>query len=137
MELMARTAAQPSATQSTMTGLERGEIHFFPAAPFWLPADDDLQFLQGQRLVGHSHKAISCDPKSGRISGHGGRQKERLVYLLTKFAAAVDDWLATAFPSYGAHSRPDRVNFRPDEEATRRLRLTARNDLLHLDAFPK
>ena len=28
------------------------------------------------------------------------------------------------------------VSFRPVEEATRRLRLTARNDLLHVDAFP-
>src|SRR5271165_5909162 len=30
----------------------------------------------------------------------------------------------------------DRVSFRPEEEATRKLRLTARNDLLHVDAFP-
>src|SRR5262249_11766099 len=30
----------------------------------------------------------------------------------------------------------DRVSFRPEEEATRKLRLSARNDLLHVDAFP-
>src|SRR5260370_38911245 len=30
----------------------------------------------------------------------------------------------------------DRVSYRPLEEATRKVRLRARNDLLHVDAFP-
>ena len=38
--------------------------------------------------------------------------------------------------SYAATWKPDRGSYRPEEEATRRLRLTARNDLIHVDAFP-
>src|SRR5262249_5082268 len=39
-------------------------------------------------------------------------------------------------PGYARAWHRDRVSFRPEEEATRKLRLTARNDLLHVDAFP-
>src|SRR5262249_37342161 len=45
-------------------------------------------------------------------------------------------WLAANLPRYAAHWQLDRVSLRPEEEATRKPRLTARNDLLHLDAFP-
>jgi hypothetical protein len=39
-------------------------------------------------------------------------------------------------PRYARNWELDRVSFRPEEEATRRLRISARNDLLHVDAFP-
>ena len=39
-------------------------------------------------------------------------------------------------PRYSRHWELDRVSYRGLEEATRQLRLTARNDLLHIDAFP-
>jgi hypothetical protein len=39
-------------------------------------------------------------------------------------------------PQYAARWQPDRASLRPQEEATRQLRVTARNDLLHFDAFP-
>ena len=45
-------------------------------------------------------------------------------------------WLAERLPRYAAGWQPDRASLRPEEEATRKLRLTARNDLLHFDAFP-
>jgi hypothetical protein len=48
----------------------------------------------------------------------------------------VTAWLAGALPTYARAWRPDKVSFRPEEEATRRLRLKARNDLLHIDSFP-
>jgi hypothetical protein len=44
--------------------------------------------------------------------------------------------LASTLPRYASAWKLDRVSFRPEEEATRRLRLKARNDLLHVDAFP-
>jgi hypothetical protein len=39
-------------------------------------------------------------------------------------------------PRYAFSWQPDRASLRPEEEAIRKLRLTARNDLLHFDAFP-
>lgn len=136
MEGTAPAVAQPCSPESIIQDLERGEVLFFPTAPFQLPGAEDLQFLRTQQLVGLSHKAISFDPGNGQVSGHGGPHEQRLVALLATFGQMVTRWLAEAFPSYATQARPDRVSFRPDEEATRRLRLTARNDLLHIDAFP-
>ena len=45
-------------------------------------------------------------------------------------------WARQSFPTYAAGLNRDRVTLRTAEEATRALRLTARNDLLHIDNFP-
>jgi hypothetical protein len=45
-------------------------------------------------------------------------------------------WLAELVPQYARAWSLDQVTFRPEEEAKRKLRRTARNDLLHVDAFP-
>lgn len=116
--------------------LERGEILCYPKSPFPPPTGDDLQFLLSQKLTGIAHKAISLDPTTGSLSGFSGQDQDRLVDILRRFSRGVTDWLRLAFPSYAVHARPDRISFRPEEEATRRLRHTARNDLLHFDAFP-
>jgi hypothetical protein len=44
--------------------------------------------------------------------------------------------VSAVLPGYPRAWRLDRVSYRPEEEATRVLRLKARNDLLHVDAFP-
>jgi hypothetical protein len=119
--------------------LERGELVHFPTAPFLLPSDDDLRFLLEQRVTGFGHKELSFDPATGRVSGVARANAEhrgRLASLLAQFSDGVTAWMQQAFPLYHAHGVRDRVAFRPEEEATRRLRQTARNDLLHLDAFP-
>ncbi len=54
---------------------------------------------------------------------------------MEEFSAQATSWLTTILPRYAANWALDRATFRPDEEATRRLRPTARNDLLHMDAF--
>jgi hypothetical protein len=118
--------------------LERGEVVHLPACPFALPAGDDLQFLFGQTL-GLRHKNISYDPATGHAAGfrrHCDQQAQRLDNILANFADAAASWLARALPRYAAGWQRDRASFRPEEEATRRLRLHARNDLLHIDAFP-
>jgi hypothetical protein len=119
--------------------LERGEVVEFPVCPFPLPQGDDHQFLLEQRLGSRAHKNISYDPQTGKTSGYaagGAGQAERLRRLLATFADDATRWLAGALPRYARKWQRDRVSFRPEEEATRRLRLTARNDLLHVDAFP-
>jgi hypothetical protein len=119
--------------------LERGGVVDYPICPFPLPKGDDMAFLLGQRLAGRAHKNISYDPRRDTASGflrQSAEQAERLRHLLAAFARGVTAWLAAALPRYAAFWRPDLVSYRPVEEATRKLRLKARNDLLHVDAFP-
>jgi hypothetical protein len=123
----------------TPEALERGELVFFPQAPFPLPAGDDLAFLLAQRAAALGHKHISCNPQTGALTGlarQGAQQPERLRRLLIEFSRGVAAWLEQALPAYRGGVEPDRASFRPEEEATRRLRPNARNDLLHVDAFP-
>jgi hypothetical protein len=119
--------------------LERGEVVYLPVCPFSLPRDDDLHFLMGQSVGGYRHKNVSYDPIAGRVAGFRRRDEQQSRRLREVFAAFADNaarWLATAVPRYADSWRRDRVSFRPLEEATRRSRLHARNDLLHIDAFP-
>jgi hypothetical protein len=125
--------------QSLAQRLERGEVIYFPSCPFSLPKEDDLRFLLGQRLASRAHKNISYDPRTGRTGGflhQDGAQAQRLQSLLGAFSHAATEWAARALPDYAKGWRLDQVSFRPEEEATRKLRQKARNDLLHLDAFP-
>jgi 3-deoxy-D-manno-oct-2-ulosonic acid (Kdo) hydroxylase len=56
--------------------------------------------------------------------------------MLARFSQDVTAWLAVILPLYSTAWKLDRVSYRPEQEATRRLRSTFRNDLLHVDAFP-
>ncbi len=119
--------------------LERGEVIYYPVCPFPVAAGDDERFLCAQRLASRAHKNISYDPHTGKASGfrwQSAEQAERLRRLLASFSSQVTSWLSATLPRYARGWQLDRVSYRPEEEATRRLRLTARNDLLHVDAFP-
>jgi hypothetical protein len=119
--------------------LERGEVIHFPVCPFPLPQGDEHQFLLEQRLASRAHKNISYDPVTNKTAGfhyQSPAQAERLRQVLASFAQSATDWLARTLPRYARSWRHDRVSFRPEEEATRKLRLKARNDLVHVDAFP-
>jgi hypothetical protein len=119
--------------------LERGEVVHFPVCPFPLPGGEDRAFLLEQRLASRAHKNISYDPSTGKAAGflhRSPQQAERLRSLLASFAEAATQWLGQTLPGYARSWQRDRVSFRPEEEATRKLRLKARNDLLHVDAFP-
>jgi hypothetical protein len=119
--------------------LERGELVFYPKCPFPLPTGDDLAFLLAQRRARFSHKDISYCPRTGNVAGFvkcDCAQSDRLARLFADFSSHVSDWLGREFPGYRDALTPDRATFRSEEEATRRLRYLARNDLLHLDAFP-
>jgi hypothetical protein len=119
--------------------LERGEVLFYPTAPFALPQGDDLEFLLQQELGNLAHKNISYNPANGKVNGfvyRGAAQIEQLRAIFARFSTAATEWLAGLVPQYSHGWQLDRASFRPQEEATRRLRPTARNDLLHIDAFP-
>lgn len=119
--------------------LERGEVVYFPVCPFPLPEEDDHRFLLEQRLGSRAHKNISFTPRTGKAAGFlrvDAVQAERLRGLLATFSTEASLWLGDVLPRYSRGWRLDQVTFRPEEEATRCLRLTSRNDLLHVDAFP-
>jgi hypothetical protein len=104
-----------------------------------MPQEDSVGFLREQQLASRAHKNIGYDPHTGKTSGflrHSPEHAERLCDLLAGFSEAVTGWLSKTLPRYAAGWQLDRVSFRPVEESTRKLRLTARNDLLHVDAFP-
>ncbi len=128
-----------TAAASLEERLERGEIVLFEPCPFALPSGDNLAFLMQQRLKGASHKNISYNPENGACSGfvqQSPAQVERLLHQLGDYSERATEWLASLLPRYAAEWQPDRASLRPEEEATRKLRVTARNDLLHFDAFP-
>jgi hypothetical protein len=130
---------EPSSTTSFEERLERGEVLYYPTAPFLLPQGADLEFLLAQELGTLAHKNISFDPNTERVGGfvrRGAAQTERLRQLFLKFSRDVTAWLGQTLPHYRDGWQLDRASFRPQEEATRRLRHTARNDLIHVDAFP-
>src|SRR5262249_25686496 len=74
-----------------------------------------------------------------RVSGVARAEADRvgrLRQVLEGFSAEVTGWLERVAPEYAGGCRKDRVSYRPLEEAGRKARVTARNDLLHVDAFP-
>lgn len=132
-----RASAAPSPALEER--LERGEVIYYPVCPFALPEADDRTFLLEQQLSSRAHKNISYDPSTGKAGGFRYQalaQAERLRELLASFSRGVSAWAAATLPRYARSWQLDRVSFRPEEEATRVLRQKARNDLLHLDAFP-
>jgi hypothetical protein len=130
---------QNGSAPSLEVRLERGEVIHYPVCPFPVPEGDDRQFLLEQRLASKAHKNISYDPRVDKAAGfqrQSDEQAERLRCVLAGFADQATAWLARTLPRYASTWERDRVSFRPVEEATRQLRLKARNDLLHVDAFP-
>ncbi len=119
--------------------LERGEVATFLPCPFSLPVGDDLAFLLQQKLSSSAHKNICYDPARHATSGFRGgspEQADRLNRLLGEFSQRVASWLEGLLPRYAQNWQTDRATLRTEEEATRKLRTSARNDLLHFDAFP-
>jgi hypothetical protein len=134
------TGSEAEATSNPLAErLERGEVLFYPTAPFSLPQGDDLDFLFRQELGNLAHKNISYNPAFGKVNGFvrtSAAQVEQLRRIFARFSEAATEWLASILPQYSQGWQLDRGSFRPQEEATRRLRPTARNDLIHVDAFP-
>src|SRR5262249_22063207 len=138
-QILPGSAASVVASVTAEERLERGEILFYSVAPFPLPVGDDQSFLLRQQVAGLGRKNITYNPHTGETSGFARidlGQAERLGELLANFSRSVTSWLKEAFARYQGGLEPDRATFRPEEEAIRRLRLNARNDLLHVDAFP-
>jgi hypothetical protein len=117
--------------------LENNELVVIPECPFSLPDRESLDFMVGLSVAGR-HKDISFDPVKEQLVGfksHRAEAETRLRELLTSFSNSVDSWIKAVLPDYAPGLIKDRVTLRTSEEATRALRITARNDLLHIDNF--
>jgi hypothetical protein len=94
--------------------------------------------LLGDVRLAHGHKNVAYDPATDRLSRLGGDGREALLVKsgLRAYAAGIAPLVAALVPTYAAHWKVGRTSSRPLEESQRRLPRRARNDLLHVDAFP-
>jgi hypothetical protein len=119
--------------------IEHGNVLLFPSSSFSLsPAD--CQFLLQQRQSSAAyHKNIAYRPLAGRLTGYEAAEPAdaaRLRGILKQFSADANRFVNETLAPYAGAIRLDFSSFRPLEEHGRDLRLRARNDLLHTDAFP-
>jgi hypothetical protein len=118
--------------------LEKGNILVFPSIPFSFP-QDEIEFLLEQRQgSSKGRKNIAYKPEIDRLSNHDGdsESQRRLKEILQKYSERVTRFLTELLEPYTKEWKLDYASFRPFQEKGRSLRLRARNDLLHVDAFP-
>jgi hypothetical protein len=118
--------------------LEEGGILFFAATPFALPQEDQAFLLNVQQASAAYHKNISYRLKQDRVKGfaRGSTDAERLRSILRAYAERAIRFAADLLAPYARRWQIDFTSFRPVEEQGRQLSLRARNDLIHVDAFP-
>jgi len=119
--------------------LEEGHILLIEPAPFALPDAAERSALAGVRQASSGyHKNISYRPGEDRVKGIAGSGPDTpLVHrALRQYSSNAIRLLTELFPFYAAEWKLDFASFRPIEERGRQLSLRARNDLLHIDAFP-
>ena len=119
--------------------LEKGNILFFPKAPFPFP-QEEIDFLLEQRQ-GRSpgRKNIAYKPHLDRVTNHASKDPkhaERMREVLLDYSQRVAGFLSGLLAAYASKWKLDYTSFRPFRERERKLRLRARDDLLHCDAFP-
>jgi hypothetical protein len=118
--------------------LEAGHILLFTETPFRLKRDDRQFLLNVRQSNANYHKNISYRPCENRIRGvnRHGTDVERLRNIMRAYSQNVSAFISTFLAPYAGGLRLDFASFRPIEEQGRKMSIKARNDLLHVDAFP-
>jgi len=120
--------------------LEEGNIPFFAQTPFELPAEDRDFLLRQRQRGGFFHKNIAYRPLQDRLTGfatsNGGSDEAQMRAIMRRYSERATRFLTDLLPQYARSWRLDYASFRSCEEQGRQMRLRARNDLLHIDAFP-
>lgn len=115
--------------------LENGNILFFPEIPFDF-AMSDQEFLLSQKQTSSTrHKNIAYKPNQDKISNAESKQQE-ILQIMRNYSSSVEKFLSKLLIPYAQKWKLDYASFRPFQEENRKLRVRARNDLLHTDAFP-
>lgn len=119
--------------------LEDGNILFFAATPFEFPKEE-IEFLLKQRQGGsRTRKNIAYKPQIDKITNHDSKDQAaaaKLKEILSGYSKKVTEFLSVLLEPYSQDWKHDYASFRPFQEKGRKLRLRARNDLLHVDSFP-
>lgn len=119
--------------------LENGNILFFQTPPFPFP-QEEINFLLQQKQGGSAaRKNIAYKPQIDKITNHDVKDPftaSKLKEILSNYSRSVTDFLSVLLSPYASKWKHDYASFRPFQEKGRKLRLRARNDLLHVDAFP-
>jgi hypothetical protein len=132
------TNAADAAPRRYAEELEAGNILFFPRFPFDFP-EEDREFLRGVRQSSASyHKNIAYRPQQDKVTGieKGTPHQDRLLAVLRRFSRGNVDLVTRLLPLYARTCKVDYASFRPIQEKGRQLSQKARNDLIHVDAFP-
>ncbi len=136
--LQAQLALPPQERRQFCRHLEEGCVLTFPVTPFAFP-QPDIDFLLARKQTAASyHKNISYRPLENVIRGvsRSDTEKERLLRVMGDYSRRVQAFLAQLLPPYAQSWKLDYASFRPQQEKGRDLKFKARNDLLHVDAFP-
>ncbi len=119
--------------------LENGDILVLQPSPFQ-PLEEDCAFLRSQKQSASGvHKNIAYKPHIDKTSGlehHSAGESARLHRIMSGYSKGALSFLGALLPHYAATWKVDYASFRPLEEQGRDLPLNARNDLMHVDAFP-
>ncbi len=136
---LSQISAQKGQLEKYCQELEAGNILFFPTCPFEFPKAE-LDFLRNQKQSSASNrKNIAYKPLSDKISNFESsspEQAQQLLDSMRNYSRRSIDFLSELLPPYAKKWRLDYASFRPFQEQGRQLRVRARNDLLHVDAFP-
>jgi len=141
-----KSASSPSTASKVLErgvkyceSLEDGDILFFSEIPFDFPKEDLNFLLKQKQTEAKKRKNIAYKPSINKISNHLSTslpEQEKLHDVMKRFSHNVSTFLAKLLTPYASLWKLDYASFRPFEEKGRKLRLRARNDLLHVDAFP-
>lgn len=118
--------------------LEEGNILYFAQLPFDLSPEDRTFLLSVKQSDASYHKNIAYRPKQDRVTGfdRGSAEYERLRDVMRRYSQRIIQFASSFLPRYAATWKLDYASYRPVQEKGRQLSLKARNDLLHVDAFP-
>lgn len=132
---------RPEAARKFCQALEKGDILFFPNIPFSFP-QEDIAFLLAQKQTANTgRKNIAYKPHRDTITNLISadltkEDKETFLKIMRNYSYNVEGFLGNFLSPYRAGWKLDYASFRPVQEKGRNLRKRARNDLLHVDAFP-
>jgi hypothetical protein len=118
--------------------LEAGDILHFAETPFALDPTEREFLLDVRQSSAGYHKNISYRPREDRIRGAVGKgvDMERLRAVMRGYSQRAAAFISNFLTPYQQGLQLDFASFRPIEERGRKMPLTSRNDLLHVDAFP-
>lgn len=118
--------------------LEEGNILYFGAPPFPLPADDQQFLLNVRQTPSGVHKNIAYKPDRDRVIGSTKESgdSDALRRVMRSYSQTVSAFLGKFLLPYTGRWQLDFASYRSIEEEGRDLPVSKRNDLLHVDSFP-